>query len=507
VIPCSVSASSDFELHSTRFAAMPIDLLTSPRWKSEHLGLPMPDDRDAVSACLPHWDHNIAYEEGDPVVVDRLQAAYPRFCLHPDVRHLCNEMFPDGAGLPFATAAAANRAVQYVQHMGGSSAATQPIPGQPCVGVVVTPKELPLLKQYWQYAGELVSSRMARAILAEQPVTFTQTDSQSILRKRVADLHQTADHNVYLFSSGMAAIACAWRAIKRRAPGRPTCQFGFPYVDTLKIQERFPGATHAFLPMGTADDQVKLQGLFPDRRFAAVFCETPTNPLLRTPDLGKLWKTTQEFDSLLVVDDTLRACSQQSVLPQCDAVVTSLTKYFSGYGNVLAGALVLNPDAAGYDSFRSAVDDDFEETLSDLDTEVLEQNSRDFETRTRQCVKNARILVQRLRQHPAIARIFFPEDNSPDNPGCGAVFSIVLKNAESTTPEVFDRLQISKGPNLGTNFTLCCPYTILAHYTELDFAEHCGASRWLLRFSTGIEPVEDLWHRLTTALDSVKDVS
>lgn len=485
---------------------MPIDLLLYPRWKSEHLGLPIPDDRDAVSACLPNWDHNIAYEEGDPLVVDQLQAAYPRFCIHPDVRHLCEELFPDGAGLPFATAAAASRAVQYVQHAGGTSAVTLPIPGQPCVGVVVRQKELPLLKQYWQHAGELVSSRMARAILAGQPVTVTQTDSRSVVRNRVADLHGTADDNVYLFSSGMAAIAGAWRAISRRSPGRPTCQFGFPYVDTLKIQERFPGATHAFLPMGTAEDEVKLKELFPDRRFSAVFCETPTNPLLLTPNLAHLRKTTQQYDSLLIVDDTLRACSRRSVLPQCDAVVTSLTKYFSGYGNVLAGALVLNPQSADFESFRSALNEDFEETLSDLDTEVLEQNSRDFEIRTRKCVQNARVLVNRLGQHPAIDRIFFPEDDSATNPESGAVFSIVLKNAESTTPDVFDQLQISKGPNLGTNFTLCCPYTILAHYAELDFAEHCGASRWLLRFSAGIEPVEDLWNRLTTALDSVKDV-
>ena len=77
--------------------------------------------------------------------------------------------------------------------------------------------------------------------------------------------------------------------------------------------------------------------------------------------------------------------------------------------------------------------------------------------------------------------------------------SIVLRDPENTTPVFFDNLEICKGPNLGTNFTLCCPYTILAHYTELEFVESCGVSRWLLRVSIGTEPVEELWSRFERA--------
>ena len=101
----------------------------------------------------------------------------------------------------------------------------------------------------------------------------------------------------------------------------------------------------------------------------------PTNPLLVTPSLSHLRSVTAHHDSFLILDDTLRACSRNSVLPHCDVVVTSLTKYFSGYGNVLAGAIVLNPQSQRYEALRSVLDDDFEETLSDLDTEALEKNS------------------------------------------------------------------------------------------------------------------------------------
>jgi cystathionine gamma-synthase len=62
-------------------------------------------------------------------------------------------------------------------------------------------------------------------------------------------------------------------------------------------------------------------------------------------------------------------------------------------------------------------------------------------------------------------------------------------------------LRFSKGPNLGTYFSLCCPFTLLAHFDELDWAEHCGVSRYLLRFSVGLEPATDLIDRVREALD------
>ena len=478
---------------------MPVDLLTSPRWQANHLGLPMPDDRDAVSACLPRWVDNIAYEEGEPRVIDALQAAYPRFCIHPDVRQLCEHLFPDAAGLPFISQAAAERAINYVQHCGGTSARLQPIDEQPCVGVRVSSDEFPLLKQYWQHAGELVSSRVARQLRTGDAVTFRETDARRIVRQRIARLHHVCEEQVFLYASGMGAIASAWRSVQSVLPDRPTCQFGFPYVDTLKVQERFPGQGCLLLPFGGEVDEGKMPSLFLEHSFSSVFCESPTNPLLATPNLEALRNLTRRHESILIVDDTLRACSENSLLPQCDIIVTSLTKYFSGYGNLLAGALVLNPAGSHFGRLQNALQSNFEETLSDTDTLVLEQNSRDVQERTHLCVKTARELVSRLQQHPAVADVFYPESKGSDT-SSGALFSIVLKDAHRRTPAVFDQLPISKGPNLGTNFTLCCPYTILAHYTELDFAERCGASRWLLRFSVGVEPVEELWTRISSTL-------
>ena len=63
-------------------------------------------------------------------------------------------------------------------------------------------------------------------------------------------------------------------------------------------------------------------------------------------------------------------------------------------------------------------------------------------------------------------------------------------------------MEFCKGPSLGTNFSLVCPYTLLAHYEELDWAESCGVDRTLLRVSCGVEPEEVILDRMMRALEA-----
>lgn len=115
-----------------------------------------------------------------------------------------------------------------------------------------------------------------------------------------------------------------------------------------------------------------------------------------------------------------------------------------------------------------------------------------------------------------------------DNGGYGGLLSVTFKEPQhrhcdsssgvSTTTTskstradhpaatFYDTLTIAKGPSLGTNFTLACPYTILAHYTELPFAERCGISRWLVRVSVGLEEEEGLKKVFGEALREVERV-
>lgn len=488
---------------------MPCNLLTSPRWKAEHLGLPMPDSPHAVSVSLPLWQHNIKYEEGDPEVIGRLQAAYPRFCLHPFVRRLCHDVFgAENAGLIFPSTAAAKRAIDYVVWRGGQSARLITLADQMACGVEVDPDDFPRLREYWQHAGEVLTSRAAELMLSGQVVRSSDTPARKEVLRRLREFRTNRDAEIRLYPCGMAAIAAVWRALRQHDPINPSVQFGFPYVDTLKIQQRFAPADVRFYPVGQPEDLRQLTELLSRQKIAAVLCESTTNPLLTSLDLQALRQLADQHGFLLVIDDTLAACINHDVLPYADVVVTSLTKYFGGYGDVLAGSVTLNPASRHADWLRGALAEGFEELLVDVDVEVLEKNSRDVRNRVELINQNANQLAQWLTEQPQVDAVYHPSldsrrfdwmnQNSTEHNG--GLLSIVLKDAAVTTPVVFDHLEICKGPNLGTNFTLCCPYTILAHYTELDFVERCGVSRWLLRVSVGTEPIGELKARFARAL-------
>ena len=488
---------------------MPINLLTSPHWKAEHLGLPMPDSPHAVSVSLPLWEHNVKYEEGDAEVIGRLQAAYPRFCLHPFVRRLCLRTFgADNIGLIFPSTAVAQRAANYVGWRGGQSAQIVPVANQSACGVAVDTADFSKLREYWQHAGEVLTSRAAELILNGQVVESSETTARKAVRQRLREFRTNAEAEVWLYPCGMAAIAAVWRALRQHHATNPSVQFGFPYVDTLKIQQRFAPADVKFYPVGKGEDLEQLKQLLSHLKIAAVLCESTTNPLLTSLDLQTLRQLADQHGFVLVIDDTLAACINHDVLPYADVVVTSLTKYFSGYGDVLAGSLTLNPASRYADRLRNALAADFEELLVDVDVEVLEKNSRDVQTRVETINHNANQLAKWLSQQPQVDKVFHPSldthrfdwMNEHSTNHNGGLFAFILKNPEVTTPKVFDHLEVCKGPNLGTNFTLCCPYTILAHYTELDFVESCGVSRWLLRVSVGTEPIDELKTRFTRAL-------
>ena len=122
--------------------------------------------------------------------------------------------------------------------------------------------------------------------------------------------------------------------------------------------------------------------------------------------------------------------------------------------------------------------------------------------------RNAIEIAAFLEDHPAIEQVWHPsladqelyDRYARSEASYGGVLSFTLEFPEENTIPFYDKLACCKGPNLGTVFTLCCPFVMLAHYHELDWAEDAGVSRWLIRLSVGTEPVEELIDRIERAL-------
>jgi len=87
-------------------------------------------------------------------------------------------------------------------------------------------------------------------------------------------------------------------------------------------------------------------------------------------------------------------------LPYADIVVSSLTKVFSGDGNVMGGAAILNPASRYYKMLKGTYDREFEDTFWPEDAIFLERNSRDFVARIERINDNAEALCERLQAHP-----------------------------------------------------------------------------------------------------------
>ncbi|KAM0195626.1 hypothetical protein ACHAPA_007478 [Fusarium lateritium] len=360
-------------------------------------------------------------------------------------------------------------------------------------------------------AQSAIRRRIAGAMAHEVDMNNGPLPAMTSNTRGMPNLEET---DVYLYPAGMNAIFNAHRALLHAREPTKSINFGFPYVDTLKILQKFgPGCL--FYGHASAEDLDELEArLKAGERFLGLFCEFPGNPLLTCPDLTRIRKLADEYDFAVVVDETIGTFSNINVLPVADIVVSSLTKIFSGDSNVMGGGLVLNPESKYYRILKSAMDDIYEDNYWPEDVIFMERNSRDFESRVVRINANSDAICQVLQTHPLVKRIYYPKFNDskphyekvrlPDG-GYGGLLSVVFQKKEHAQA-FFDALDLAKGPSLGTNFTLASPYVLLAHYQELEWAEQFGVDPYLIRVSVGLEETTELGNTFTKALKAAEAV-
>lgn len=488
------------------------NLLIDPRWLAEDLGAPLPDSPHATSVTLPCWDHVVGYEEGRPEIVEAMQLGYPRFVLHPQVAELFAALEkrlgkPGERCFAFTSVSVAGRCAAFLAARGWEQVRQASWDDTGIHAVFFPEAGFRDAKSFWQHFGKIISSRRAEAALAHRKPPAGGAAAKATLRTRIANLTGETPDRVWLFPSGMAAISSALKMAQARIPSAKSIQLGFPYVDVFKVQTVEGPGTH-FVPEYDLDEVRQLLGREP---ISSIVCEFPGNPLLRGCDLVALSALSREFNVPLIVDDTPATYANVQTFPYADIVVTSLTKAFSGEGDVMAGAMVLHGASPFAAECLAHMAGHYEDQFWDEDAVVLEKNSRDFEVRVRKMNENAEALCAWLREQPAVESVWYPKYTMPEaygrvmraGGGYGSLFSIVLKNSAENAPRFYDRLRVSKGPSLGNNFTLACPYTLLAHFEELDWAESHGVSRYLVRVSAGLEPIDDLKQRFAEALDGL----
>ncbi|CAI0643370.1 unnamed protein product [Colletotrichum noveboracense] len=359
-------------------------------------------------------------------------------------------------------------------------------------------------------AKSAIKRRIAGAVAADMEASIT---SLPPMGKNTRGQEDLQEGDVHLFPCGMNAIFNAHRAMTRARGNMKSINFGFPYVDTLKILQKFgPGCV--FYGHASEEDLDDLEKRLGDgERFLALFCEFPGNPLLTCPNLSRIRSLADKYDFGVVVDETIGSFVNVDVLQYADIVVSSLTKIFSGDCNVMGGSAILNPGGRYYQALKTAWAEDLEDTYWPEDVVFMERNSRDFASRVERINTNSEAICDILSAHPLVKRVYYPKVN-PTRPnydlcklpegGYGGLLSVTFKQKENAMA-FFDSLETAKGPSLGTNFTLTSPYVLLAHYQELDWAAGLGVDPDLIRVSVGLEETDELKHIFALALKAAEE--
>ena len=236
-----------------------------------------------------------------------------------------------------------------------------------------------------------------------------------------------------------------------------------------------------------------------------IHLESPTNPLLDVVDLPQVIKFAKESGCGVSVDNTFATPMNQNPLTMgADISMHSVTKYLSGHSDVLLGSLSTN-DSALYSrleqarKYGGAIAGPFEAWLA-------LRGIRTFAVRMQRSQENALELANRLAKEPRVSRVRYPGLVTDPNhlvaksfmKGFGAMISFEPKG----TPDQVD--------------LMCDSSKLITNATSLGGVESIWERRrrWetesetipvnLIRFSVGIENVDDLWADIQSALNAAK---
>jgi len=241
-----------------------------------------------------------------------------------------------------------------------------------------------------------------------------------------------------------------------------------------------------------------------------VLIETPSNPLLRVVDIRSVADAAHAHGALVVADNTfLSPVWQQPLALGADVVMHSTTKYLNGHSDVVGGAVIAaTPELVESLGWWANV---IGVTGSPFDSFLSLRGVRTLHARMRAHQENTAAVVELLRKHAGVARVYYP--GLPDHPGheiarrqqssFGAMLSFELAGGEPAVTAFLEGLScFTLAESLGGVESLIAHPASMTH-AGMDAAarERAGIGEGLLRVSVGIEDPDDLVADLSAALE------
>ncbi len=307
------------------------------------------------------------------------------------------------------------------------------------------------------------------------------------------------------FATGMAAISNTLFTLL--SPGDRVVSINDSYGGTSKIfLEHLPRFNvDVQLCETTNHEQIETEI---SKGCKVVYLETPTNPTLKILDLKRLIKAAKQAGAIVVVDNTFATpINQTPILLGADLVVHSATKFLSGHSDVMGGLICgkeeLVKKVFHYREINGA-------SLNPASAYMIIRGMKTLELRVLRQNDNALNIAKFLQDHKSVKEVFYPGlESHPGHAiaasqmsGFGGVLSFSLNGGFDEVKQFLTKLKfVHLAASLGSVSTLAGPPKTTSH-VEMTEAQRkqLGIPEGLVRYSVGIENVEDLIEDLNEAL-------
>lgn len=310
------------------------------------------------------------------------------------------------------------------------------------------------------------------------------------------------------FATGMGAISNTLFALL--APGKRV----------VSIKDTYGGASRIFLDFlpryqvnVTLCDTTDFDALETEiaKGCDLLYLETPTNPTLKVVDIARLAAAAKQAGAITVVDNTFATPINQNPLALgADLVLHSATKFLGGHSDAMGGLL------CGKKELVEKVFQFREINGASLQADpayLIARGMKTLELRIERQNASALTIAQHLKAHPKVSDVFYPGlESHPGHDiakaqmsGFGGILSFSLVGDYDKVKTFLPKLQfVHLAASLGSVSTLAGPPRTTSH-VELTAEQRSllGIPESLIRYSVGIENVNDLINDLDQALASL----
>jgi cystathionine gamma-synthase len=300
------------------------------------------------------------------------------------------------------------------------------------------------------------------------------------------------------FSTGMSAISTTLFALMSPGQSAVTIKdtYGATYLHFKDILPRFGIKCQI---CDTDDEEAILMAI--SMGCDVLYLETPTNPLLKILDLGKLISAAHEKGAITIVDNTFATpINQHPIAFGADLIVHSATKYINGHNDLLAGVVCGSKELVNkiYE-YRELVGPALDAHRASL----LLRSLKTLALRVQRQNSNALAMARYLENHSKVVKVYYPGlESHPKHivakkqmeGGFGGVLSFEVEGGLHAVAQVLPRLRFAyMAANLGQVETIVGPPATTSHVecTEEERKE-AGIPEGLIRYAVGIEDIDDL---------------